>query len=371
MMRSSVLTSIVLTSLAAAAYGCSSDGGSTSSSSSGGGCVALKLAANQEFCDTGEAPLTSCSTTIHPGTKVEVCGAAVAEPPAELKRTDDTKEFAGTGAPEVGCFDPTDPSYPKAAGAPQMVTVEGLAKIFSHGDASTNLDVEFWTVKRTGGADDGMPDKLIGMKITTPSDCSTADTGVETKVGTEPNVTIRHECKYSYADVPTNTELLIVTRGDGWAPLYDFNIYIPDAEVQNGTWTHNVRALAADDYTVIPQAAIGHGITPGNGAIAGEVHDCGDVRVQNATVDTDAKRKILVYFTPDEDSPLPDQSANATTRLGLYSALDVPQGPVNVSAVGLVGGKEVTLGHFKAQIFPDSVTAVTFRGLRPFQLPKP
>jgi hypothetical protein len=40
-----------------------------------------------------------------------------------------------------------------------------------------------------------------------------------------------------------------------------------------------------------------------------------------------------------------------------------------IAATGLVGGKVVTLGFFTAQVFPDAVTAVTFRGMRPFQLP--
>ena len=38
------------------------------------------------------------------------------------------------------------------------------------------------------------------------------------------------------------------------------------------------------------------------------------------------------------------------------------------SALGLVGGKLTTVGYFKVRVFPDAVTAITFRGVRPYQV---
>jgi len=86
-------------------------------------------------------------------------------------------------------------------------------------------------------------------------------------------------------------------------------------------------------------------------------------------VDIDKQKVIVTYFTNDEDNPLPDTSAKGTSVLGLYAAIDVVPGPVAVAAGGFVGGEFVTAGFFRARIFPDSVTAVTFRGLPVVELP--
>lgn len=344
--------------------GCSSDTNPQSGAGGGtaGGCESLEPAANAEFCAGSAATCTEPG----PSTTIDLCGVSLRAATAELARASDVKEFGGSGAPDVGCFAPA--GYPAAPGASQTVTMKGLAKIFSHGDESKGLTIEVYTVQRTGGADDGLPGALIGTAVTTPSTGGTHPCeagGLKSDVdGAD-----RYECAYEYAGVPTETELLVKTHGDAWAELYDYNVYIPNSAVKDGIYEHNVRALAVDDYTVIPQAAIGSPISPGRGVIAGEVHDCGDVRLQNATVSIDVPRRTLTYFSANEDKPMPDLDASATSRLGLYAALDIAPGPVRVAAVGIVGGKPTTLGFFPARVFPDAVTSVTFRGLRPFQLP--
>src|SRR5690606_2463415 len=170
-------------------------------------------------------------------------------------------------------------------------------------------------------------------------------------------------------------------NGGAWATFYDYNQYIseddPDFDTATDTYRRNVRVVASDDYQTIPQAAIGRTITDGNGALAGEIHDCDNVRLQNAVVDVNAMRTSMIFFTPDEDAPLPDTARTqigSTGRLGLYAALDVAPGPVRVSAIGLRDngtsqGELVSLGYYDARVFPDSVTSVTLRGLRPFQVP--
>jgi hypothetical protein len=50
----------------------------------------------------------------------------------------------------------------------------GVAEIFSHGCASTNLTIAVYTAKRTGSDDDGAPDKLVGAPVTTPANCKIA-----------------------------------------------------------------------------------------------------------------------------------------------------------------------------------------------------
>jgi hypothetical protein len=95
------------------------------------------------------------------------------------------------------------------------------------------------------------------------------------------------------------------------------------------------------------------------------------VRLLNAVFDLDADRTALAYFSGNEATPLPDISATATGRLGLVGAFDVEPGPMHVAAAGLVDGQVVALGLHPVFVYPDTATLVTFRGLRPHQLPTP
>jgi hypothetical protein len=334
--------------------------GGSGTGGSGSTCPGnLAAAPNSEFC-ANEATIPDCNL-INANYDTQVCGVAVLKPMAELARSPSVMEFAGSGPPDLGCFAPA--GYP-VAGASQTVQMSGTVKIFSHGCESRDVTIEVFKVKRTGGADEADLDGLVGTAVVTPSGCQA--TGVATA---NMDCGIRYECKYAYDGVPSETELVIRTKGAFWAPLVDYNIYIPTAEVKGGVWTHDVRALASDDLAAISQAAIGAPITSGKGAVAGEVHDCGDVRLIGATVGTDVQSAgRVIYFTNDEAHPLPDLSATSTTKLGLYAAFDIAPGPVSVGALGLVGGKVTTVGYFRARVFADSVTAVTFHGVRPFQI---
>ena len=310
----------------------------------------LAKAPNSEFC-AAHAATTNCAL-VTSNYHEQVCGVPVLSPKAELGRSSSVKEFSGSGPPDLTCL--AAGHYPKK-GTSQNVKMSGVVKMFSHGCESKNVSIAVFAV--TGDADINEASPL-GTPVTTGAECMT--TGVASTDSGDCGT--RYECKYSYDGVPTETELVIRTKGDFWAPLYDYNIYVPNAQVKGGVWAHDVRALATDDYSVIPQAAIGGPITPGNGAIAGEVHDCGDVRLHGAAVDVDVQKKVVTYFTDNEDHPLPDLAATSTSILGLYAALDVPPGPANVAALGLVGGKLTTVGYFRVKVYPDAVTAITFRG---------
>jgi hypothetical protein len=355
----SLLGLLGLTSLLALTVSaCSSDGGSTTITT---GCTGLAPATNTEFCEAQRAtPDCSRVTGIY---KAEVCGVPLRQPPGELARSANVEEYAGDGPPNLSCFDAA--TYPPKPGPSSPVKIKGIAKIFSNGCESRDVKIEVYTVKRTGGADDADLDQSVGTAFTTASDCMTAGVASDDPEGCG----TRYECTYEIDDVPSETELVIRTSGSQWAPLYEYNIYIRNDEVEAGAWDHDVRALAQDDYTVIPQAALGSTITQGHGVIAGEVHDCDNVRLSNATVDVDQQKVITTYFTSNEEHPLPDLSAKATSVLGLYASMDIAPGPVTVAAAGIVGGELTTVGFFRARVFPDAVTSVTFRGLEPFQVP--
>jgi hypothetical protein len=365
MMRHAILRSLVLLPIAglAALYaaGCGSDTATGAGTSTTGGDAVcpdnLAKAANSEFC-AKSAGTVDC-TLVTPADKNQVCGVPLRQPGAELKRSATVKEFAGAGAPKLDCFAPA--GYPAKADPASSKTVQmsGTVKIFSNGCESKLVKIEVFEVGEGGALG-----AAAGTALTTSADCKA--NGVATD---NADCGTRYECNYIYAGVPTEKELVIRTSGQNWAEFYDYNIFIPNADIVNNEWKHDLRALAAEDYNAIAQAAIGGPITSGNGAIAGEVHDCGDVRLQNAIVDIDQPKKILSYFTSNEAHPLPDLGATGTSTLGIYSALDVAPGPVTVAAIGLSGGKVTALGHYRARVFPNAVTIVTFRGVEPFQVP--
>lgn len=325
------------------------------------GCAGLTAASNTEFCE-GDRATPDCSR-ITGAYKVDVCGVPLKAPAAELSRSSNVEEYAGTGAPNLSCFNPA--TYPSKPGTSKPVTIRGIAKIFSNGCESSDLTIEAYTVKRTGGADEADLDAPVGASFTTPADCKTEGVASDDPEGCG----TRYECNYELVGVPSETELVIKTTGSQWAPLYEYNVYVPNEDTVDDVWEHDVRALAQDDYSVIPQAALGGPITQGHGVIAGEVHDCDNVRVIGATVDVDQDKVLTTYFTNNEEHPLPDQAAKSTSALGLYASMDIAPGPVTVGAAGLVNGQVTTVGFFRARVFPDAVTSVTFRGLRPFQVP--
>ena len=94
------------------------------------------------------------------------------------------------------------------------------------------------------------------------------------------------------------------------------------------------------------------------------------MRLQNALVDVTSSRKALTYFGDDEAHPLPDLSGKGTSTLGLYAAIDLAAGPVAIAAAGKdKNGKMVGLGFLRVRVYPDAVTAVTFRGMNPILVP--
>jgi hypothetical protein len=303
-------------------------------------------------------------------------GAPGQGPTRTLERTTETEEYADpAGGPvALGCFE-----NPPTAGAERPVTMKGVVESFASGCDLVGVKVEVYTVKRSGDpTTDGEPDQLIGTPVVTDDSSPIALEPAE-KCDPDP----RKNREYSYPDVPLYKELLVKTSGVGqgtWTTLYTYNVYIteddPDFDAGTDTYTRNVQALAADDFQTIPTVAIGTTITPGNGAVGGEIHDCDNVRIKNARVDVSATRKELVFFDDNEDNPLPDvnRRESGTGATALYSALDVKpnsERPVRIAATGLIergsGLELVSLGYFDVRVFPNSVTSCTLRGRRAFQ----
>lgn len=361
---------------AAGSTGTGTCGNAVSVSNTDKGACSCVAPVNHEICPAA-GPTPDCGKA---ATKqVEACGVLVSIAQqssggaVELTRTSTTKEYAGSGPPDLKCFDKA--TWPGDGGPSKTVKMVGYARNFANGCNSAGSKVEVYKVKRTGGADDGELGDLVGKAVTIEDTACTPDTCKEVLVATKcTEGNLRKWRKYTYEGVPTETELVVKTSSadgmNGFATLYDYNVYVPNAHVNaDGTWDHDVRVVVQGDYTTIPTTAMGRQIDPGKGGIAGEIHDCGDVRLSGASVDINVARDYRGYFTDVEDSPLPDPQNTqfGTSSLGLYSTLNVAAGPARVSAVGVVGGKVVTLGYYDVRVFPDAITAVTLRGLRPFQ----
>jgi hypothetical protein len=181
--------------------------------------------------------------------------------------------------------------------------------------------------------------------------------------------------QYTIPNVPTETRLIIKTsdaNGDGvWASVYEYNVYFSGAAANNGQVAYDVMAIASPEMPYLA-ALFGETLDPSRGVLLGEVHDCSDVRLQNAIVETDqAHQGEIVYFDSDEGYPLPDPEVPigaGTGALGLWTAFNFAPGlPTRVMAVGLYSGQTTLLGTYTVQAFPGAVTLITLRGRRPSQ----
>ncbi|HEY8073745.1 MAG TPA: hypothetical protein VIF62_06545 [Labilithrix sp.] len=298
-----------------------------------------------------------------PARNVEACCTFVSAPTQDLQRGTGLQRYSSSDPTvDLGCLD-----NPGTVGTPQNVKLTGFVRLFSTGNDSTGVKVEVFKEGKDGALGDAvgsyttsMNDAIEMPKPTWLSKCP--DGGCSFRA-------------YSVDNVPTETPLVIrtsdATGGTQWAPLYDYNIYFKNGDVQSGGVTYEASTVAATDLNTVASAAGGFTIRPDKGLLAGEVHDCGDVRLSFATVDTDVQHEgDMFYFSENEADPLPDTGRGhlGTSKLGLFGALNIPTGtPIHISAIGNAGGKTMLLGYHTVQTYPGAVTALSFRGRRPWQ----
>jgi hypothetical protein len=341
--------------------------------------------AHDELCPACDAPPT-CG-----GDEVLSCCVCVKIPETELVRTscdqlhDD--EFCGAGDPDLSCFE-----TPREAGASVDQGMRGTVDVFGSGvepdavtvDVYAEVDGARGDLLGTAVSDvDGCPDAVGETDI--EADCITkiAD-GLEEDcacVERDPGTTDARRLAYYQIDdpIPTNLPLVVVTHGNEglWKELTSYNVVDEDDDTRDTadgavSW-YEARVLSIDDYESIPAAAGIGRIQPGNAAVAGEIHDCGDVRLTWAQVNTNPSPtggSHVVYFNGDDEHPLPaGNRTEGTSPLGLYASMNITAGRVHVAAVGLWDGNLVSLGWYEAEALPDSVTAISLRGIMPHQVP--
>ncbi len=306
---------------------------------------------------------------------VAACCAWVQDATVELARATGLHYFSASSPTPVdlGCLD-----TPGSVGTPMPggVTLTGYVKLFSSGDDSAGVKVEVYTE-----GPNATLGNLVGSYTTVAND--TTDPPLlplptwSSKCPTQ-GCSLR---SYSIANVPTETALIIKTSDatgtQKWADLYDYNIFFANSAVSQNdagtpTVSYDASTVAATDVNTVASAAGGFTIKPDKGLLAGEVHDCGDVRLQNATVNTDYRPEgDIFYFNSDETNPLPDKTqTDGTSKLGLFGALNYQTGvPIHISAVGMLNGQRTLIGAYTVQVYAGAVTALSLRGRRPYQQP--
>ncbi len=197
---------------------------------------------------------------------------------------------------------------------------------------------------------------------------------------------LRWESRYRIPNIPTNKYLVVRTIGTHgfkpgtWGIMAQFDVYLRadapkctdgqfnDCINSKGDYEMEVNALYSGDYSTIPiTAGLSGGVPEGHGAIAGEVHDCDDIKLSGFQVGTNPTPTVMAYFNGNPVKTLPDlpQLKHGTNIDGIFAALDIEPGEVTVSAVGLVGSKMLSAGVIKAAVLPDTVTVITFEGQKP------
>jgi hypothetical protein len=200
----------------------------------------------------------------------------------------------------------------------------------------------------------------------------------------------RYESRYRVEGVDADVPLIFRTRGPAgagdmrWAPLVIVRIIAATADpvcasdddevcwedAAKTTYRLDSNVLSRSDYQIIPTAAgLSSGITPGKGAVAGEVRDCTNVRLEFAQVGLAPQPTVFTYFNGNPFKTLPSNGriSEGTDGLGLYSGMNLSPGSVKVRAAGRVGGVITDLGSADVLVFADSVTVVPINAGRPVE----
>jgi len=322
-----------------------------------------------------------------------------------------------TAAPNLSCL-----ATPKTPGAgPAMVTLTGFIDVFSNGPNANGISVAVYDAGPLLGGQDisvatpiaQLPsvtldpatqracdaDGKFGCSLPSHTGCAlpVCNDGLDGRTDSTKycrdngggnftcNDRLRWEARYTMpVMVPTNKPLVVrVTGANGmadqnWANLVVWNVYLSTSDhacasgplgledndcidAANTTYRLNVNALSKTDYVNIPvTSGLSGGIAPGRGAVAGELHDCDNVRVEFAVVGMTPAPDRSSYFNGNPIKTLPDSARQSTDRLGLFTGLNLPPGKVTVVGGGLTsaGGALTGFGTFAGYIYPDTVSVI-------------
>jgi hypothetical protein len=189
---------------------------------------------------------------------------------------------------------------------------------------------------------------------------------------------MRYEGRYAIDGIPTHQPLVIRTAGldeyddQVWGVMAQVNVYLrtTDDEYDEtaGTYELDANVLSRQDWYKIPQTmGLSGGMSPGYSALAGEVHDCDGIRITGAQVALNPQSSYFAYFNgnPLDTVPLTARLPLGTNSLSVYAEFELPAGPIDVEAWGLVGGTATMLGQHHTFLFEDSVTVLSINDGKP------
>lgn len=372
-------------------------------------------------CDGAAGTIPDCND-------LELGGSCFVRPTAPIARTacGVFRDFCGDGSttsPQLACLDGT-----AATPVDKRVTVTGFVGVFATGPDTDNLTIQAFeqstlatgsnpatltpfarastartltdaTTMRACDADSTVG--CVTPATTCSIDCADglegrADKGFYCHAlasgGDACGKRARWEARYTLAsNVPVGRPIAIrVTGPDGtsdhrWTSTITFGVIVPstapacatDTSVEcydaSGAYRLDLTALSLVDYLGLPQrAGLMGGITAGQGAIIGQVHDCDGVRLANAQVGfiaADQPDRVTYFDTSDPAVPFPDagRAQLGTDPSGLYAAFNFQPGAVTVEAAGLLtaDGALVGLGAVESRVYANTVTLVGLSGARP------
>jgi hypothetical protein len=315
--------------------------------------------------------------------EVVSCCTCIRLPLEDAGRTScaDMSDYCGSGPVDLSCYKPD--GYP-TQGTPADITMHGVVDVYATGPNSDGITIQVYRENA-----DGSLGALLGETV---SDATCPDHEAELPVPNEvgdeavfcPGVCQEkkpdtEDCRelgyYEIPGIPTNTPLVVKTSGSSatWKDMFSYNIWFFDNEIVNDRVYYKSRCLSLDDWRNIPVAAGDvTGVAPGKGAVAGEIHDCGDVRLYYATVAVYPRAETFTYFNGVEEKLYPElgRSDYGTNLDGLYAAIELDAGQtVRVTALARIAGEGyVSLGWAVAQTWPDALSSVSLRGTRPNQV---
>lgn len=330
-------------------------------------CLTICLAAlaacgggggNQQQPPASDCPSGLSKTTV--GT-AEMCLRAPTDEAEAYDEGNDTPTCGDARPVDLSCFS-TPPTAPPT---PATVTIEGYVDTFGLEKSTTGVTVQ---IRKPDGT-------VLGTAIADANHpCARTKSLSNGKTATLAGYTI--------SGVPTNTYVVIKNTGTGFrstniygkffssadcrtAPTVNDNACRSGCFVRGGTTVlrYDTNIISDQTWAIIPlTAGYSRGIAPGNAAIAGQVHDCNNNRLRKASVAFGAtsRAKLLTYFNANCEDPTANNAEPFTNKNGLYAILDAQAGPVKMSAQAKSGGTVVNLGIYDVELFPNSVTILTF-----------
>ena len=352
-------------------------------------------------------------------------GACFAPAPLPAARTQcgDVTEYCDTTGMTAANLDCLGKSGPAPGATPAKVTLTGFVHVFSSGPDSNDMKVQVFDAANVTAANPAAAqtlgsalalldpttqracdaDAAKGCSIPLAQGCAlpTCNDGLDghaddgkycrdNGAGGECSDRLRWESRYAIPSIPTNTALVIrVTSGSGmsdstWATTVAFNVFLstndractsssdtdcldlsdPPTRSTSSTSARCRRPTTSNIPTI---SGLSGGISSGKGAIAGEVHDCDNVRVANVEVATTPAADRFTYFNGNPIMTLPDsaRAAVGTDWLGLFAALNVDAragARRDRGGDGARRARSASFGTVDAFVYANTVSIVNING---------